>query len=131
MLAQCHVIWRVHVTKGCIWCCRAKIVEGRVAKTLKTVALLEQPFIKDGDKSVSTIIKEASVRAGREHPSAGALSGARCLPFPEPQNFHAPAPLKPLHAAASVRPENAHQFARPASFPSLSNQMPAGTLDRT
>ena len=30
-----------------------------MAKTLKTVALLEQPFIKDGDKTVATIVKEA------------------------------------------------------------------------
>ena len=30
-----------------------------MAKTLKTVALLEQPFIKDGDKNVATIVKEA------------------------------------------------------------------------
>jgi elongation factor Ts len=38
---------------------RGKIVEGRVAKTLKTLALLEQPFIKDTDKTVATVIKEA------------------------------------------------------------------------
>lgn len=30
-----------------------------MAKTLKTVALLEQPFIKDGDRSVATVVKEA------------------------------------------------------------------------
>ena len=39
--------------------CRPKIVEGRVAKTLKTMALLEQPFIKDTDKDVASVIKEA------------------------------------------------------------------------
>ncbi|KAK9914903.1 hypothetical protein WJX75_002062 [Coccomyxa subellipsoidea] len=38
---------------------RGKIVEGRIAKTLKTMALLEQPFIKDTDKTVATLIKEA------------------------------------------------------------------------
>lgn len=30
-----------------------------MAKTLKTMALLEQPFIKDTDKTVATVIKEA------------------------------------------------------------------------
>ena len=34
-------------------------MEGRIAKTLKTMALLEQPFIKDTDKTVATLIKEA------------------------------------------------------------------------
>ena len=48
----------------CCLACRAKIVEGRVAKTLKTVALLEQPFIKDGDRSVATVIKEAVATLG-------------------------------------------------------------------
>ncbi|EIE22442.1 hypothetical protein COCSUDRAFT_37065 [Coccomyxa subellipsoidea C-169] len=38
---------------------RGKIVEGRIAKTIKTMALLEQPFIKDTDKTVATLIKEA------------------------------------------------------------------------
>lgn len=30
-----------------------------MAKTLKTMALLEQPFIKDTDKDVASVIKEA------------------------------------------------------------------------
>ena len=30
-----------------------------MAKTLKTMALLEQPFIKDTDKDVASIVKEA------------------------------------------------------------------------
>ncbi len=34
-------------------------MEGRIAKTIKTMALLEQPFIKDTDKTVATLIKEA------------------------------------------------------------------------
>ncbi len=34
-------------------------MEGRIAKTLKTMALLEQPFIKDTDKTVAALIKEA------------------------------------------------------------------------
>ena len=57
--ARQHVSHPAARTRILCGLCRAKIVEGRVAKTLKTVALLEQPFIKDGDKSVATIIKEA------------------------------------------------------------------------
>ena len=34
-------------------------MEGRVAKTFKTMALLEQPFIKDDNKTVATVVKEA------------------------------------------------------------------------
>ena len=48
-----------------MWCiCRPKIVEGRVAKTLKTMALLEQAFIKDTDKDVGTVIKESVAALG-------------------------------------------------------------------
>eukprot|EP00884_Botryococcus_braunii_P014022 jgi/Botrbrau1/22620/Bobra.176_1s0049.1 len=43
---------------------RPKIVEGRIAKTLKTWALLEQPFVKDGDKTVAEIVKEAVASIG-------------------------------------------------------------------
>jgi elongation factor Ts len=32
--------------------CREKIVQGRVDKIAKTMALLEQPFIKDTNKTV-------------------------------------------------------------------------------
>ena len=35
-----------------------------MAKTLKTLALLEQPFIKDTDKTVATILKEAVAALG-------------------------------------------------------------------
>lgn len=43
---------------------RPKIVEGRVAKTLKTMALLEQPFIKDTNKNVASVVKEAVAALG-------------------------------------------------------------------
>jgi translation elongation factor EF-Ts len=33
--------------------CRPKIVDGRVAKIAKEMALLEQPFVKDTDKTVA------------------------------------------------------------------------------
>ena len=45
---------------------RAKIVEGRVAKTVKTMALLEQPFIKDSNKTVDTAIREAVAALGEK-----------------------------------------------------------------
>ena len=48
-----------------MWCiCRPKIVEGRVAKTLKTMALLEQAFIKDTDKDVGSVVKESIAALG-------------------------------------------------------------------
>jgi translation elongation factor EF-Ts len=69
--------------------CRAKIVEGRVAKTLKTTALLEQPFIKDGDRSVATVIKEAVATLGEniqvrrfERCAAAAAAPSRAPPWP-------------------------------------------------
>ena len=45
---------------------RAKIVEGRVAKTVKTMALLEQPFIKDSNKTVDMAIREAVAALGEK-----------------------------------------------------------------
>lgn len=41
-----------------------KMVEGRIKKFYKDVCLLEQPFIKDGDKSVAAVIKEVSAKIG-------------------------------------------------------------------
>ena len=35
-----------------------KIVEGRLEKYFKEVCLLEQPFIKDGDKTVEQLVKK-------------------------------------------------------------------------
>jgi len=43
---------------------REKMVEGRVAKLKNTRALLEQPFIKDTDKTVGTVVKEAVATLG-------------------------------------------------------------------
>ena len=35
-----------------------KMVEGRIAKYYKEVCLLEQPFIKDPDKTIDQLLKE-------------------------------------------------------------------------
>eukprot|EP01026_Neomeris_dumetosa_P077002 TRINITY_DN8292_c0_g1_i3.p1 TRINITY_DN8292_c0_g1~~TRINITY_DN8292_c0_g1_i3.p1 ORF type:complete len:393 (-),score=99.72 TRINITY_DN8292_c0_g1_i3:8-1186(-) len=43
---------------------RPKIVEGRVQKLCKEMALLEQPFIRDPNKTVDEVIKEAIVSIG-------------------------------------------------------------------
>ena len=43
-----------------------KIAEGRVAKTLKAMALLEQPFIKDTNKTVAEVLKEATAALGEK-----------------------------------------------------------------
>ena len=43
-----------------------KMVEGRIKKYYKEVCLLEQPFIKDGDKSVGAVIKEVSAKIGAD-----------------------------------------------------------------
>jgi len=45
---------------------REKMVEGRIAKLLKEKALLEQPFIKDGDKTVEQFIKENIATIGEK-----------------------------------------------------------------
>ena len=41
-----------------------KMVAGRIKKFYKEVCLIEQPFIKDGDKSVGAVIKEVSAKIG-------------------------------------------------------------------
>jgi elongation factor Ts len=41
-----------------------RIVEGKVSKFVSEVCLLEQAFVKDPDKSVGDLLKEASRRAG-------------------------------------------------------------------
>ena len=43
---------------------REKIVQGRVDKIAKELALMEQPFIKDTGKTVSDVIKEAVATIG-------------------------------------------------------------------
>ena len=39
---------------------------GRVAKLVKAMALMEQPFIKDTEKTVETVIKEATATIGEK-----------------------------------------------------------------
>ena len=41
-----------------------KIVEGRIEKYFNEVCLLEQPFIKDGDKTVEQVTKEKIATIG-------------------------------------------------------------------
>jgi elongation factor Ts len=41
-----------------------KMVEGRLEKYFKEVCLLEQPFIKDGDKTIEQLVKEMIARIG-------------------------------------------------------------------
>jgi len=43
---------------------KAKIVEGRVAKRLKEIALLEQPYIKDSSLTVSELVKQVAGTLG-------------------------------------------------------------------
>ena len=43
---------------------REKMVEGRMAKLAKEMALLEQPFVKDTTKSVGELVKEAIAATG-------------------------------------------------------------------
>jgi elongation factor Ts len=43
---------------------KAKIVEGRVAKRLKELALLEQPFIKDSSVTVAEMVKQLAGTLG-------------------------------------------------------------------
>lgn len=41
-----------------------KMVEGRIEKFYKEIVLLEQPFIKDPDKSIETLLKEIIAKIG-------------------------------------------------------------------
>ena len=41
-----------------------KMVEGRIEKFYKEIVLLEQPFIKDPDKSIETLLKEKIAKIG-------------------------------------------------------------------
>jgi elongation factor Ts len=41
-----------------------KIVEGRVNKFLAEICLVEQPFVKDPDRSVGDLLREASAKLG-------------------------------------------------------------------
>ena len=44
--------------------CRAKIVQGRLDKLAKDMALLEQPFIKDTSKTVGEVIMQSVASIG-------------------------------------------------------------------
>ena len=43
---------------------KEKIVEGRIAKRLKELALLEQPFIRDSSNTVGALVKEVAGKIG-------------------------------------------------------------------
>jgi elongation factor Ts len=43
---------------------KEKIVEGRIGKRLKELALLEQPYIKDSGMTVSEMVKQAAGKLG-------------------------------------------------------------------
>lgn len=43
-----------------------KMVEGRIKKYYKEVCLLDQPWVKDGDKSISKLVAEKSKEVGSE-----------------------------------------------------------------
>lgn len=42
----------------------AKIVDGQIAKWLTEICLLDQPFVKDGDKTIETLQKELIAKIG-------------------------------------------------------------------
>jgi elongation factor Ts len=41
-----------------------KIVEGRVAKFLAEICLVEQPFVKDPDRNIGDLLRDASAALG-------------------------------------------------------------------
>ena len=43
-----------------------KMVEGRIQKYYKEVCLMEQPFVKDPDKSIEDIVKEKIAKIGEK-----------------------------------------------------------------
>ncbi|CAD7695856.1 unnamed protein product [Ostreobium quekettii] len=45
---------------------RGKIAEGRVAKTLQAMCLLDQPFVKDQGKTVAEVVADASKSTGEQ-----------------------------------------------------------------
>lgn len=45
---------------------RDKIVEGKLQKWFKEVALLEQPFVKDPDKTIGDLVTEVSAKTGEK-----------------------------------------------------------------
>jgi elongation factor Ts len=45
---------------------REKIVEGKLRKWFEEVALLEQPFVKDPDKTIADLVTEVSAKTGEK-----------------------------------------------------------------
>ncbi|MGD2067883.1 MAG: translation elongation factor Ts [Gemmatimonadota bacterium] len=45
---------------------RAKIVEGKLGKWFKEVALLSQPYVKDPDKTVEQLVTDVSAKVGEK-----------------------------------------------------------------
>jgi elongation factor Ts len=43
---------------------KAKIVEGRIGKRLKELALLDQPYIRDGSITLGELVKQTSGKTG-------------------------------------------------------------------
>ena len=43
-----------------------RMVDGRIEKYFKEVCLLDQPFIKDGDKTINDVVLEATVKMGEK-----------------------------------------------------------------
>ena len=43
-----------------------RMVEGRIEKYFKEVCLLDQPFIKDGEKTINDVVLEATVKMGEK-----------------------------------------------------------------
>ena len=80
-----------------------------MAKTFKTMALLEQAFIKDTDKDVASVIKEATAALG-EKIQVRRFEKCALLPLQTPPaqglqpQYHAPPP--PPHAAQLQTSQN-------------------------
>lgn len=53
------------------------IVEGRITKTKKRMSLMEQPYIKDNNKTVETFIKETIAQIGE---NISVRRFERCVP---------------------------------------------------
>lgn len=45
---------------------QARIVEGKLGKWFKEVALLEQPFVKDPDRTIDQLVTEVSAKVGEK-----------------------------------------------------------------
>ena len=41
-----------------------KIIEGRIEKYYQEICLVDQPFVKDPDKTVGDLVKEAAAKLG-------------------------------------------------------------------